>query len=219
MYRIGTAQYVAGLAGGTARWTAPPGTSCAWLACAGSWLARFDLSDGLRTDAREVVQRFQDAGKTVILLSGDDQAATQAVASRLGIAGAVGGQLPEGKLAYVKALQRDGAVVAMVGDGINDAAVLRGADVSFAMGRGAGLAQLHADGVLLGDSLLPLVDAADTARRTGAVIRQNLVWASVYNLVAIPAAATGLLDPWLCGIGMALSSALVVLNALRLRRG
>ena len=105
----------------------------------------------------------------------------------------------------------------MVGDGINDAAVLSGADVSFAMGRGAELAQLHADGVLLGDGLLPLADAADTARRTLAVIRQNLIWASVYNLVAIPAAASGLLNPWMSGIGMAASSALVVLNALRLR--
>jgi Cu2+-exporting ATPase len=106
----------------------------------------------------------------------------------------------------------------MVGDGSNDAAVLRGADVSFAMGRGTELAQVHADGVLLGDSLLPLADAADTARRTLAVIRQNLIWASLYNLAAIPAAATGLLNPWLSGIGMAASSAIVVLNALRLRR-
>jgi Cu2+-exporting ATPase len=107
----------------------------------------------------------------------------------------------------------------MVGDGINDAAVLRGADVSFAMGTGAALAQLNADCVLLGDALSPLADAAATARRTLAVIRQNLAWATVYNLVAIPAAACGLLNPWLSGVGMAASSALVVGNALRLRRG
>ncbi len=96
--------------------------------------------------------------------------------------------------------------------------MLRGADVSFAMGGGAALAQLHADGVLLGDSLLPLVDAADTARRTLTIVRQNLAWASVYNLAAIPLAAAGLLNPWLSGIGMAASSAIVVLNALRLRK-
>jgi Cu2+-exporting ATPase len=141
------------------------------------------------------------------------------VATQLGIDEALGGQLPQQKLDYVRALQASGAVVAMVGDGVNDAAVLRGADVSFAMGAGAALAQLNADCVLLGDGLDPLADAADTARRTLAVIRQNLAWATVYNLAAIPAAASGLLNPWLSGIGMAASSALVVANALRLGRG
>jgi Cu2+-exporting ATPase len=218
VYRIGTAEWVQGLAGGMARCAAPPGTSTAWLGRQGYWLARFDLSDGLREEAAEVVQRFQECGKTVILLSGDDQSATQAVASQLGIDSAFGGRLPAEKLGFVRELQQDGAVVAMVGDGSNDAAVLRGADVSFAMGRGTELAQMHADGVLLGDSLLPLADAAETARRTLSVIRQNLVWASIYNIAAIPAAASGLLNPWLSGIGMAASSALVVLNALRLRR-
>ncbi len=218
VYRIGTSEYVQGIAGGMVRSAAPTGTSCAWLACEGQWLARFDLSDGMREEAAEVVRRFQEGGKTVILLSGDDQAATSAVARQLGIGSAFGGRLPAEKLAFVRELQHEGAVVAMIGDGSNDAAVLRGADVSFAMGRGTELAQVHADGVLLGDSLLPLADAADTARRTLAIIRQNLIWASIYNLAAIPAAATGLLNPWLSGIGMAASSALVVLNALRLRK-
>jgi Cu2+-exporting ATPase len=217
-YRIGTAEFVQGLAGGMVRSAAPPGTSSAWLAREGHWLARFDLADGLREEAREVVRRFQEGGKTVILLSGDDQGATTAVARELGIASAFGGRLPAEKLAFVRELQQEGAVVAMVGDGSNDAAVLRGADVSFAMGRGTELAQVHADGGLRGDSLAPLADAADTARRTLAIIRQNLIWASIYNLAAIPAAATGVLNPWLSGIGMAASSALVVLNALRLRK-
>jgi len=218
VYRIGTAEWVQGLAGGMARSAAPPGTSTAWLGRQGYWLARFDLSDALRDEAAEVVRRFQECGKTVILLSGDDQAATQAVASQLGIDSAFGGRLPAEKLAFVRELQQGGAVVAMVGDGSNDAAVLRGADVSFAMGRGTELAQLHADGVLLGDRLLPLADAAETARRTLGAIRQNLVWASIYNIAAIPVAASGLLNPWLSGVGMAASSALVVLNALRLRK-
>ena len=216
-YRLGSAAFVEGVAGGVARSAAPTGTTSVWLGTAGGWLARFDLSDGLRPEAAAVVQRFKDGGKTVVLLSGDEQRAAQAVAGQLGIATALGGRLPDEKLAYVRGLQNQGAVVAMVGDGINDAAVLSGADVSFAMGRGAELAQLHADGVLLGVGLLPLADAAETARRTLAVIRQNLIWASVYNLVAIPAAASGLLNPWMSGIGMAASSALVVLNALRLR--
>jgi Cu2+-exporting ATPase len=218
VYRIGSADFVQELAGGMVRSAAPSGTSTTWLACEGQWLARFDLADGLREEAPEVVRRFQRAGKTVVLLSGDDQGAVNAVARQLGIASAFGGRLPAEKLAFVRELQQEGAVVAMIGDGSNDAAVLRGADVSFAMGRGTELAQVHADGVLLGDSLLPLADAAVTARRTLTIIRQNLIWASVYNLAAIPAAATGLLNPWLSGIGMAASSAIVVLNALRLRQ-
>ena len=217
-YRLGRAAWVAGVAGGVARAAAPVGTTSVWLGNSEGWLARFDLADGLRPEAAEVVGRIRASGKTVILLSGDEQDAAQAVAARLGIATAIGGQLPQEKLAFVRRLQQDGAVVAMVGDGINDAAVLRGADVSFAMGRGAELAQLHADGVLMGDSLAPLADTLDTARRTLAVIRQNLAWATVYNVAAIPAAAVGLLEPWLAGIGMAASSAVVVLNALRLRK-
>ncbi len=218
-YRVGSAAFVAGLAGGVARSAAPPGTSSVWLGCAGAWLARFDLQDVLRSDAAAVVQRFRKGGKTIVLLSGDDARATQAVASRLGIASAFGGRLPGEKLAFVQKLQQDGAVVAMVGDGVNDAAVMRGADVSFAMGHGAELAQLHADGILLGHGLAPLAEAADTARRTLATIRQNLAWGAVYNLVAIPAAAAGVLSPWAAGIGMAASSALVLLNAQRLSKG
>ncbi|XYJ12312.1 heavy metal translocating P-type ATPase [Telluria sp. B2] len=217
-YRLGSAAFVAALAGSTAPLGDPGEGSAVWLAKAGAWLARFDIADGLRPEAAEVVRRFEAAGKTVVLLSGDEAHAVQAVAGQLGVKVAAGGQLPDQKLDFVRRLQGQGAVVAMVGDGINDAAVLRGADVSFAMGGGAALAQLHADGVLLGDSLLPLVEAADTARRTLTIIRQNLAWASVYNLAAIPLAAAGLLNPWLSGIGMAASSAIVVLNALRLRK-
>lgn len=217
-FRIGSATFVGGIAPGAAPQQAASGT-IVWLGSASGWLARFELSDGVRPEAAAIVQRFQQDGKTVVLLSGDDQQAAQAVAAQLGIPEARGGQLPDQKLAYVRALQEGGAVVAMVGDGINDAAVLRGADVSFAMGGGAALAQLHADCVLLGDGLEPLADAFSTARRTLAVIRQNLAWATVYNLAAIPAAAFGLLNPWLSGIGMAASSALVVANALRLRKG
>jgi Cu2+-exporting ATPase len=215
-YRLGSAAFVAGIAHAG---TAAGEGNCVWLGADNRWLARFELSDGLRPEARSVVERFHAAGKQVVLLSGDRQQSADAVANELGIATALGGQLPQQKLDYVRALQERGAVVAMVGDGINDAAVLRGADVSFAMGGGAALAQLNADCVLLGDGLEPLADAAATARRTLAVIRQNLAWATVYNLAAIPAAAFGLLNPWLSGIGMAASSALVVANAMRLRKG
>jgi len=216
-YRLGSAAWVEGVAGGVARAAVLAGTTAVWLGNADGWLARFDLCDELRPEAADVVRRLRAAGKTVLLLSGDDHETTQQIAAQLGIAGALGGKLPEEKLSYVRRLQRQGAVVAMVGDGVNDAAVLRGADVSFAMGRGAELAQLHADVVLLGEGLQPLAEAADTARRTLAVIRQNLAWVTLYNVVAIPAAAVGLLQPWMAGLGMAAGSALVVLNALRLR--
>jgi Cu2+-exporting ATPase len=177
------------------------------------------MVDALRPEAPALVRALQAKGKTVLLLSGDDEAAVQAVAGRLGIRDARGRQLPQDKLDAVRALQAGGAVVAMVGDGINDAAVLGGADVSFAMGQGAQLAQLHADCVLLDEGLAPLEEAMRTASACVRVIRQNLGWAMLYNLVAIPAAASGLLNPWLSAIGMTASSALVILNALRLRRG
>jgi Cu2+-exporting ATPase len=189
-----------------------------FLASGGVLLARFELADALRRDAVEVVRRFQLRGQRVILLSGDRQDVADAVARQLGIDTALGEQLPAGKLAYVQRLQQQGSVVAMVGDGINDAAVLRAADVSFAMGGGAALAQLHADCVLLSGRLGSLDEAARTADRTLSVVRQNLCWAMLYNAVAIPAAALGLLNPWLSAIGMSVSSAVVVMNALRLRR-
>ncbi|MFT5588259.1 MAG: Cu2+-exporting ATPase [Bradyrhizobium sp.] len=215
--RLGTATFVAELAGASDDAGSPDATAV-YLGNHGGWLVRFDLADGVRSDAREVVAHFQRAGKTVILLSGDRQAVAQQVASGLGIGTALGDVLPGQKLAYVQALQRDGAIVAMVGDGINDAAVLSGVDVSFAMGGGTALAQLHADCVLLSGHLSALCEVDTTAAQTLAVIGQNLGWATLYNVVAIPAAALGWLSPWMTGIGMSVSSAVVVLNALRLRR-
>jgi Cu2+-exporting ATPase len=217
-YRLGNAAFVAGITCSGAPFDPPGGVTAVWLGSAAGWTARFDLVDELRPEARDVVAALAAAGKSVLLLSGDDDAAAHDAAMQLGIAHALGRQMPEDKLNVVRGLQEAGAVVAMVGDGINDAAVLSGADVSFAMGQGAQLAQLHADCVLLGEGLRPLAAALDTADATVHVIRQNLGWAMLYNAAAIPAAACGLLNPWLSGAGMAASSALVVLNALRLRR-
>ncbi|CUI09043.1 Type cbb3 cytochrome oxidase biogenesis protein CcoI; Copper-translocating P-type ATPase [Janthinobacterium sp. CG23_2] len=212
-YRLGRAGYAG--AAPAAVW---PDVSNVYLGANGTVLARFELADALRADAPEVVRRFRARGQTVILLSGDDQSVVSRTGAALGIDTAIGQQLPEQKLAYVQQLQAQGAVVAMVGDGINDAAVLRAADVSFAMGGGAALAQLSADCVLLSNRLSALDDAATGAARALRIIRQNLAWASVYNCVAIPAAAFGLINPWLSAAGMSLSSAVVVVNALRLRR-
>ncbi len=214
--RIGSAAFVAELAGTPA--PASGDGSSIYLGREGAWLARFDLSDVLRSDAQSVVRHFEARGKHVILLSGDEQGISEKVAAEAGIKEAHGGALPQQKLQFVQRLQAGGAVVAMVGDGINDAAVLRAADVSFAMGSGATLAQTHADTVLLSPRLSAVVDASEAAGQTMAVVRQNLAWATLYNLTAIPAAAIGWLNPWMAGIGMAASSAVVVLNALRLRR-
>ncbi|MGZ8318238.1 MAG: heavy metal translocating P-type ATPase [Telluria sp.] len=216
VYRLGRAAFVSAISGDLPECDATEMTAV-YLGDASGVLARFDLADGLREDAQAVVRAFQRSGKEVILLSGDDQRVTSRVAAELGIARAIGGQLPADKLAFVQQLQAGGAVVAMAGDGINDAAVLSAADVSFAMGGGAALAQLNADCVLLGGRLAALGETHATAQRTLAVVRQNLWWASIYNVVAIPAAAFGLLNPWMAGVGMSLSSALVVINALRLR--
>ena len=218
-YRLGRADFVAQLGGCFVEPASMPGVSAVWLGTRNSMLARFDMADGLRDDAQQVVARFRKAGKQVILLSGDQQAMAQEVAHRLGIADALGNQLPEQKLDFVRSLQSQGAVVAMVGDGINDCAVLGAADVSFAMGSGAALAQSHADSVLLNGRLEALADAAESASAAMAVVRQNLAWAMIYNMIAIPAAAAGLITPWMSGIGMSASSMLVIANALRLRSG
>lgn len=217
-FRLGCAAFVQQLTGCPLSLQAQPDVTSVYLGTSTGWLARFDLADSLRGDAIEVIRYFQASEKQVILLSGDQQAVAQKVADTLGIDKALGDYLPDQKLAFVQALQRDGAVVVMVGDGINDAAVLRAADVSFAMGGGAALAQMHADCVLLSGRLSSLTEVDETASRTISVIRQNLAWATLYNLLAIPAAALGLLNPWLTGIGMSASSAVVVINALRLRR-
>ncbi|MBC7502563.1 MAG: cadmium-translocating P-type ATPase, partial [Herminiimonas sp.] len=217
-YRLGSAAFVQSISGRPSTLECSDDVTSIWLGSEAGWLARFDLADSVRDDAQDVVRYFQERGKTVILLSGDRQAVARRVADQLGIDAAHGDHSPDEKLAFIQCLQRDGAIVAMVGDGINDAAVLRAADVSFAMGSGTALAQIHADCVLLSCRLSSLRDAATTATQTSAVIRQNLAWATVYNALAIPAAALGFLNPWLSGIGMSLSSAVVVINALRLRR-
>jgi Cu2+-exporting ATPase len=217
-YRIGSASFVAALAGELILPQEPRQVSCVYLGSEQGWHARFELTDRLKADALQTVRYFKSRGISTILLSGDAPVIVDQVASSLSMDAAQGGMLPQQKLDYVLGLQREGAVVVMVGDGINDAAVLRGADVSFAMGSGAALAQSHADAVLLSAKLDLLTQAADASSSCMRVIRQNLAWATVYNLLAIPAAAAGLLAPWMAALGMSVSSALVVANALRLER-
>lgn len=181
-------------------------------------VAVFELADTPRNGARELITAARSAGIRVRLLSGDHPATVAWWAREMGIEDYQGGVLPEGKHAAIRALQAQGRVVWAVGDGINDAPQLAQADVSVAVGSGAPLAQAGADAVLTAESLLPLADTLRHASRTNRIVRQNLVWAFVYNVTAIPLAAFGLVNPWIAGIGMALSSLGVTLNAWRLRR-
>lgn len=180
------------------------------------WLALFTLADEPRGDARAVVQFLLGQGREVHLLSGDRTPCVRRIAGKLGIAHFTGDATPADKLDYVRELQARGAVVAVVGDGINDAPVLAQAQVSVAMSAGAELARLNADVTLLTDRIEPLSQAVAIARRTLGIIRQNFVWAVAYNVVAVPLAVMGMVTPVMAAIGMSASSLLVIGNALRL---
>mgnify|MGYP000563179059 CR=1 FL=1 len=177
------------------------------------WIA---LRAGIRPEAPAVIAMLQSAGLRVHLMSGDGPAAVRHVAATLGIAHARADMLPDAKLAAVEKLRAEGARVLMVGDGLNDAPVLAGADVSIAMQSGAALAQASADAVLLNENLAVLVEARALAQQTQRILRENLTWAIGYNALAVPLAVLGLLTPWMAAIGMSASSMLVVGNALRL---
>jgi P-type Cu2+ transporter len=179
-------------------------------------LARITLQHTLRQDAQLLINALRWLGKEIILLSGDAVAPAREAAARLNIEHWFAEMTPKTKLDFVRGLQRNGAIVAMIGDGINDAPVLAGADVSIALSNGTDLAKIHADMVMLGASLMALYCGILTARRGLQIIRQNLVWAFAYNFTAIPLAAFGWVSPWMAALGMSASSLLVVLNALRL---
>jgi Cu2+-exporting ATPase len=180
--------------------------------------AIFRLADRLRAGSRDFVARIRRLGLEVEIASGDAPEAVAPVAAAAGVREWRGGLRPEDKLALLRERQERGETVAMIGDGVNDAPVLAGADVSVAMATGTSLAQTSADMVLLGESLEPLANGIFTARRAVRIIRQNLAWAAGYNLVALPLAAAGFITPWMAALGMSASSLLVVLNALRLSR-
>ena len=181
-------------------------------------LARLELSEDLRTEAPDVVRALQGAGVDVLLLSGDREVAVQRIAARAGIAQAHGGCSPQDKLERLQALQSEGRHVAMVGDGLNDGPVLAGAHVSFAFGRSVPLAQSRSDFAVMGDDLALVLHTVLLARRTLRIVRQNLWWAAGYNALCVPLAIAGYMPAWLAGLGMALSSLLVILNAARLTR-
>ena len=186
------------------------------LADDAGWLASFELAEEVRPEAAGVVRALGKLGLSLKILSGDGQSAVTRVAQVIGISDAQGGCSPQHKLQVLKDRQAQGHKVAMVGDGLNDGPVLAGADVSFALGQAVPLAQSKSDFVLMGGDLDVLVSTVLRSRSTLRIVQQNLAWAAVYNAACVPLALMGWLPAWAAGLGMALSSLLVVLNALRL---
>ena len=180
------------------------------------WLATFSLDEDLRADAKITVAALQAQGVQVHILSGDTSESVKKIARQIGINEARGHCTPQDKLVFLRELQAQGRKVVMVGDGLNDGPVLAGAHVSFAFGRAVPLAQAQSDFVVLGDKLGAIAQTLLRARRTLNVVCQNLAWAALYNAICVPLAVVGWLPAWLAGLGMALSSLFVVLNALRL---
>jgi len=176
------------------------------------------VADTLKPTSAAAVAALRDLGLHPVLLTGDNAAAARAIADRIGVDEVYAEVLPTEKVDVVKRLQERGRVVAMVGDGVNDAAALARADIGLAMGTGTDVAMEASDLTLVRGDLLVAPDAIRLARRTLRTIKGNLFWAFAYNVAALPLAAAGLLNPMIAGVAMALSSAFVVSNSLRLRR-
>jgi Cu2+-exporting ATPase len=225
-YRLGRAEFTnrmsvhlssAGTAGNAVTSTSDPAEQIeVWLSRDGLPLARFSFSDRVREEGGALIETLRARGLELHLLSGDRTERVTKVAAALGIPNATGNASPSDKLAYVRALQARKRTVLMVGDGINDAPVLAGADVSLALAQSSMLAKTSADAVLLAGRLGQVLELYELSLKTRRIIAQNLGWAMAYNVVAIPLAALGGVSAWGAALGMSLSSLLVAGNAMRL---
>ena len=188
------------------------------IACGATLLGYIAVADQLRASSREAIAKLVDMKIRVVMISGDNQGTAQAIAKQVGISEFRAGVLPQDKAALVQSFKADEQIVGMVGDGINDAPALAAADVSFAMKSGSDIAIEAADITLMQSDLMSVVDAISLSRATLAKIRQNLFFAFSYNVLGIPLAAFGMLNPVIAGTAMAMSSVSVVSNALLLKR-
>ncbi len=206
-WRLGSAAWVGAQDGDT--------LGAVWLGRSGCPAAAFRFEEMPQVDAAATVAALRASGMHVTLLSGDTQSRARRLAAMVGIDDVAASATPEDKLAALKSAQAGGARVAMVGDGLNDGPVLAAADVSLAMGHGALASRQSADAVIVSGRPAGILDMHLTALHTVRIVRQNLLWAVIYNGACIPLAMTGWLPPWAAGLGMAASSLLVVLNAQR----
>lgn len=189
-----------------------------WLSCDNEIIASFELQDSLRPDSKQTIDNLKQSGINVSIASGDSSDQVSLLAQDLGIQNVRQGLMPKDKLSFIEALQNQKKTVVMFGDGINDAPVLAGANLSIAMESGTSVAKNSADMILLGDHLNQFHKALKIAKKTKAIIYQNLIWAVAYNLIILPLAVTGYVVPYIAALGMSASSLIVVSNSLRLLR-
>ena len=196
------------------------GNSVVAVAIDGLAISSFEVGDRIREDAAEAISEIRSRGITTWLISGDNETATRSIASHVGIPqeNVISSASPEKKIEKVKELKADGASVLMIGDGVNDAAALANADLSIAMGTGTDTAISIADLTLMRPNLGAVIESLDLSRQTLQTIRMNLGWAFIYNVIGMPIAALGYLNPMISGGAMALSSLFVVVNSLRIAR-
>jgi Cu2+-exporting ATPase len=182
------------------------------------WLATFELSESVKPRAAQAIQQLKESQLSIELLSGDQQHGVSLLANAVGIQQFQAACSPQDKLTRLQTLKQQGKKVLMVGDGLNDGPILASAHVSIAMGKGVPLSLAHADYVLLNGDIGQIPGLIAQAKKTMRIVKQNIGWAIAYNLICIPLAFTGVLSAWLAGLGMALSSLLVIANAMRLSR-